>query len=76
MTAQEAVIAKIKQLPDALAQEVSDFVDFLLIKHDATRRQFLTLLVETAELAESDLSDYLPQLEAYEEKLARGEIQW
>ena len=76
MTSQEAVIAKINQLPEALAQEVSDFVDFLLIKHDAARQQLWTLFAEGTELAESDLSDYLPQLEAYEERLARGEIQW
>ena len=31
MTAQEATIAKIRQLPEPLAREVSDFVDFLPI---------------------------------------------
>jgi hypothetical protein len=28
------------------------------------------------ELAESDFADYLLNLEDYEERLARGEIQW
>lgn len=31
---------------------------------------------ETAELAEEGMQDYRSQLEAYEEKLARGEIRW
>ena len=31
---------------------------------------------EGREIAESNFSDYLPNLEAYEERLARGEIQW
>lgn len=75
MTSHEAAIAKINQLPDSLAQEVSDFVDLLLIKHDATRQQLWTLFAEGTELAESDLADYLPHLEEYEEKLARKEIQ-
>jgi hypothetical protein len=31
---------------------------------------------EAMELAESDFSDYLPNLEDYEERLARGEIRF
>lgn len=31
---------------------------------------------EDLQLAEGDFSDYLSQLEEYEELLARGEIQW
>jgi hypothetical protein len=30
----------------------------------------------TEVLSESDISDYLVQLESYEESLAKGEIQW
>ncbi len=59
-------IAKISQLPESLVQEVSDFIDFLLLKYNS----------ELPQLAESDFSDYLKNLEAYEESLDRGEIQW
>ena len=31
---------------------------------------------ETLALAEADFGDYLQNLEAYEERLARGDIQW
>ena len=58
-----AIVVKLRKLPEPLVQEVNDFVDFLLVRHDAM-------------LAESDFSDYLPNLEAYEERLARGEIKW
>ena len=34
MTLHDETIAKISQLPESLVQEVSDFVDFLLIKHN------------------------------------------
>ena len=33
MTAREQAIAKIQQLPEPLAQEVIDYVDFLMYKH-------------------------------------------
>ena len=33
MTLREQAIAKIQQLPEPLAQEVIDYVDFLLYKH-------------------------------------------
>jgi hypothetical protein len=32
--------------------------------------------LKSMELAESDFADYLLNLEDYEERLARGEIQW
>ena len=32
MTIHDLTIAKIQQLPEPLAQEVSDFIDFLLVK--------------------------------------------
>lgn len=66
MTVHDQTIAKIRQLPESLVQEVNDFVEFLLMKH---KRELL-------EIAESDFSDYLTNLEDYEERLARGEIQW
>lgn len=76
MTVQEATVAKIYQLPEPLLQEVSDFVDFLLTKRDAARWQLWTNFTEGLEIAESDFASYLQQLQDYEERLARGEIQW
>jgi hypothetical protein len=76
MTVHDVTIAKVRQLPEALAREVSDFVDFLLLKRDNARWQLWTQFNEALEIAESDLSDYLTNLEAYEDRLARGEIQW
>jgi len=76
MAAYEATITKIQQLPESLIQEVSDFVDFMLLRHDSTRWQLWTHFAEALEIAESDLSDYLSNLEDYEDRLARGEIQW
>jgi N-acyl-D-aspartate/D-glutamate deacylase len=61
MTVQDITIAKIRQLPESLVEEVNDFIDFLTLKYN---QQF------------SDFSDYLSNLEDYEEKLARGEIKW
>ncbi len=77
-------IKKIQQLPKPLVKEVSDFVDFLFVKPDHKRweqcsRQKLlprNHFSETLDLSESDFSDYLANLETYEERLARGEIQW
>jgi len=59
----DAIIVKLQKLPEPLVQEVNDFIDFLLTKSEMS-------------LAESDFSDYLTNLEDYEERLARGEIQW
>ncbi len=76
MTLYDVTITKIRQLPEPLIQEVNDFVDFLLIKNNPARWDLWSQLHENLDLTESDMSDYLPQLEAYEERLARGEIQW
>lgn len=76
MTIYEHTIAKLQQLPEPLAQEVSDFIDFLLVKQDHTRWQLRNYFNEALALSESDFSDYLENLETYEDRLARGEIQW
>jgi Protein of unknown function (DUF2281) len=76
MTVYERTVAKIQQLPEPLLQEVSDFIDFLLVKHDQMQWELWTHFRETLDVTESDFSDYLRNLEAYEESLARGDIQW
>ena len=76
MTIHEQTMRKIQQLPESLAQEVSDFIDFLLVQQDQTRWELWTHFNETLALAEADFADYLPNLEAYEERLARGDMRW
>jgi hypothetical protein len=76
MTIHDLTIAKIQQLPEPLAQEVSDFIDFLLVKQDPMQWERWICFKEALDLAELSLSDYLPNLEAYKDRLARGEIRW
>jgi hypothetical protein len=76
MTVYEMTIAKIQQMPESLIQEVHDFVDLLLTRSDRARWQMWQQFSESLALAEADLPDYLPNLQEYEERLARGEVQW
>jgi Protein of unknown function (DUF2281) len=76
MTIHEATIAKIQQMPEPLAQEVLDYIDFLLTRSNSIRWQIWQQFSEASELAESDLPDYLSNLEDYEKQLARGEVKW
>ena len=76
MAVYDVTVAKIQQLPESLIQEVSDFVDFLWMKRDSARWQLWTHFAEALKIAESDFDDYLSNLEDYENRLARGEIQW
>jgi hypothetical protein len=76
MTIHEQTMRKIQQLPESLAQEVSDFIDFLLVKQDQTRWELWTHFHAALALAEVDFTDYLQNLEAYEERLARRDIRW
>ncbi len=69
-------INKIQQLPKPLIKEVNDFIDFIVVRQDHKRWQQWNHFYETLDLSESDFSDYLTNLETYEECLARGEIQW
>jgi hypothetical protein len=76
MTVYEMTVAKIERLPEALVEEVYDFVEFLLTRSDPARWQQWQRYSEAVTLAETGLSDYLPQLQEYEEQLARGEVKW
>ncbi|NJM69754.1 MAG: DUF2281 domain-containing protein [Scytonema sp. RU_4_4] len=76
MTVHDQTIAKIRQMPEYLVEEVSDFIDFLLWKHSGKQWELWLESAECKEIVESDFSEYLPNLEDYENRLARGEIQW
>lgn len=76
MTVHDETIAKIRLLPDSLVQEVSDFIDFLVWKYGNKNSSSWLQSTESLDLVESDFSDYLSNLEDYENRLARGEIKW
>lgn len=76
MTAHDKTIAKIKNLPESLVEEVNDFIDYLVWKHSVKDSSSWLQSEEYSNIAESDFSDYLSNLEDYEDSLARGEIQW
>ncbi|QLE44249.1 DUF2281 domain-containing protein [Nostoc sp. C052] len=76
MSIQDQTIGKIRQMPESLVKKVSDFIDFLLMKHSGNNWELWLQFRESLETVESDFSDYLSNLEDYEERLARGEIQW
>ncbi|MEH2247048.1 hypothetical protein [Nostoc sp.] len=76
MSIQDQTIGKIRQMPEALVQEVSDFIDILLMKHSGKNWELWLQFSESLEIVESDFLEYLSNLEDYEERLARGEIQW
>jgi hypothetical protein len=46
------------------------------LKSESARWELRPQLKEGLETAELDFSDYLRNLEDYEERLARGEIRW
>ncbi|MBD2628050.1 DUF2281 domain-containing protein [Trichormus variabilis] len=62
MNIQDKTIAQIRQMPDALIQEVSDFIDFLIMKHGGNNWELWLQFSESLDLAESDFSDYLSNL--------------
>jgi exopolysaccharide biosynthesis predicted pyruvyltransferase EpsI len=76
MNLQNKTIAQIRQMPDDLIQEVSDFIDFLVMKHGGNNWELWLQFSESLDIVESDFSDYLANLEDYEERLANGEIKW
>ena len=76
MNLQNKTIAQTRQMPDDLIQEVSDFIDFLVMKHGGNNWELWLQFSESLDIVESDFSDYLANLEDYEERLANGEIKW
>ncbi|WP_392535390.1 hypothetical protein [Nostoc sp. C117] len=75
MSVHEETIAKIRQLPEPLLQQVNDFIDFLMMKNNSSVQSSWTEFTEEAEIVESDFSDYLQNLEDYEERLSKRKIQ-
>ncbi len=76
MNVYEQTIQKIRNLPEPLVKQVSDFIDFIAVKNDLKTWEIEQNFPESLELAESDFCDYKTNLEDYEERLARGEIKW
>ncbi|MFM6152227.1 MAG: hypothetical protein ACKO3K_18040 [Cuspidothrix sp.] len=76
MNIQDKTIAQLRQMPDALVQEVSDFIDFLIMKHGSNNWELWLQFSESLDIVESDFSNYLSNLEDYEQRLANGEIKW
>ena len=76
MNIREEPIKKIYKLPDKLVPEVNILLDFLLTQEDTEQWQIWEEFKESLKITESDFNDYLENLEGYEERLARGEIQW
>lgn len=72
----DKIIDQIRQMPDSLVQEVSDFIDFLLIKHSGNQWELWLEFKESLDIEEYDFSAYLSNLEDYEQRLASGEIKW
>ena len=70
MNLQTQTISKINSLPQNLLHEVNDFIDFLFDKH-----KIKSLSVDNS-LIESDMSQYLENLNEYENLLADGKIKW
>ena len=76
MSIKDTIVDKIHQMPESLVTEVSDYIDFLLLKHNSINWQSWIQFSDSLKIAESDFSDYLPNLKDYENRLARGEIKW
>ncbi|MBS4029567.1 MAG: hypothetical protein KGZ58_13140 [Ignavibacteriales bacterium] len=74
MSILEETIIKIQQLPEQRLYEVCDFTDFLLSKRNQVNRESSQSF--GLGLEESDFSDYLSNLEEYENRLSLGEISW
>jgi len=76
MNIQLIAVSKIKNLPEKLLYEVNDFIDFLTIKYKLSENYFEIQDNQDMTLYESDFSDYLKNLENYEQLLAKGKVKW
>jgi hypothetical protein len=72
MNLQLNTLSKINSLPMNLIIEVNDFIDFLYSKHKIN----LHSNEIESNLTESDMSQYLNNLNEYELQLAEGKIKW
>ena len=70
MNLQLDTISKINSLPQNLLSEVNDFIDFLNSKYKIKDNN------DEISLAESDMNQYLKNLNEYEILLAEGKIKW
>ncbi len=55
---------------------ISDFRFLIAVKSKIVNLKLRILKKELDTITESDFCDYLPNLENYENQLARGEIKW
>ena len=72
MNITEEITKKLDDLTETERKEVDDFINLLIGKSRGNSAQN----TNTETLAESGMDNYLTDLEAYEEKLAAGEIKW
>jgi hypothetical protein len=75
MNIQTQTISKIGQMPDSLVWEVNNYIDFLLWR-DRHNRSISMISIDSIERVESNFTDYLSNLEEYENRLANGKIKW
>ncbi len=69
MVSYSTTIDKIQLMPASLLPELNDFLDFLIEKKSKT-------IISGPDDFESDMTDYLHNLENYEELLAKDKIKW
>lgn len=72
MSNTKEITKKLDRLTESERREVDNFIDFLLVKS----RENSVKNSDGESLAETGMDNYLADLEAYEEKLAAGEIKW
>ncbi|MBF0243562.1 MAG: hypothetical protein HQK64_13945 [Desulfamplus sp.] len=76
MSVRDLTMRKIQHLPETLLKEVNDFIDFIFLKQESSRWELWNNFNESLKLSEQDMSDYLSNLEDYEDRLINGEIKW
>ncbi|GAX44404.1 hypothetical protein NIES4075_54220 [Tolypothrix sp. NIES-4075] len=68
----EEAIAAVSQL----SESQQDAIASLILEELASKQSWNKAFAKSEFQVESDFSDYLSNLEDYENRLARGEIQW